>query len=108
MESGAISNAQINASSQYDGNHAAVQGRLRFQRSGVKRGAWSARRNDVNQWLQIDLGASYTKVTRVAAQGRNDVDQWVTKYRLQYSNNGINYQFYREQGQAVNEVKYYQ
>ena len=106
MGSGAIPNAQIKASSEWDGNHAAIQGRLNFQRSGVKQGAWSAKSNDRNQWLQIDLGAAFTKVTRVASQGRNGADQWVTKYRLQYSNDGVNYQNYREQGQTVNEVSH--
>ena len=106
MESGAITDAQISASSQWDGNHAAVQGRLHFQASGGKQGAWSSRANDVNQWLQIDLGDSYTTVTRVASQGRQNSDQWVKKYTLQYSNDGVNYQNYREQGQAVIKVKY--
>lgn len=104
MESGVISNGQISASSQWDVNHAAIQGRLHFKQSGVKQGGWSAGANDKNQWLQIDLGASYTKVTRVASQGRNAADQWVTKYRLSYSNDGVHYQNYREQGQTVNEV----
>ena len=106
MGNGAIPDAQITASSQWDNNHAAIQGRLNFQQAGVKQGAWSARTNDRNQWLQIDLGAAYAKVTRVASQGRNGADQWVTKYRLQYSNDGVNYQNYREQGQTVNEVKH--
>lgn len=106
MESGAITDGQISALSQWDGNHAAVQGRLHFQASGGKQGAWSSRANDVNQWLQIDLGDSYTTVTRVASQGRQNSDQWVKKYTLQYSNDGVNYQNYREQGQAVIKVKY--
>ena len=106
VESGGIPDAQITASSEWDSNHAAIQGRLNFQASGIKQGAWSAKSNDRNQWLQIDLGAAYSKVTRVASQGRNGADQWVTKYRLQYSNDGVNYQNYREQGQTVNEVKH--
>ena len=104
MEFGAIKDAQITASSQYDLNHAAIQGRLNFQISGIKQGAWSARNNDSNQWLEIDLEASYTKVTAVASQGRDQVNQWVTKYKLQYSDNGVTFRYYREEGQAVDKV----
>ena len=56
MEDGAISDAQISASSQWDANHAAKQGRLHFQAVSGKAGSWSAQFNDLNQWLQIDLG----------------------------------------------------
>ena len=105
MEFGAIKDGQIQASSEWDLNHAAIQGRLKFQKSGIKQGAWSARKNDNNQWLQIDLQASYTKVTAVASQGRNQVNQWVTKYKLQYSNDGVTFRYYREQGQTVDKVR---
>ena len=105
MEFGAIKDAQITASSEYDLNHAAIQGRLNFQKSLIKRGAWSARNNDKIQWLQIDLRAPYTKVTAVASQGRNRVNQWVTKYKLQYSNDGVTFRYYREEGHTVDKVR---
>ena len=95
MDSGAISDAQITASSQWASSHAAVQARLHFEKAGNKQGGWSSRRNDVNQWLQVDLG-SYTTVTRVATQGRNGYGQWVTQYRLQYSDDGVTFQFFKE------------
>ena len=95
MDSGAITDAQITASSQADQNHAAVQARLHFKQAGYKQGSWSAARNDVNQWLQVDLG-SYTTVTKIATQGRNGYSQWVTEYRLQYSDDGVTFQFFKE------------
>ena len=98
METGAISDAQISASSEWDANHAAKQGRLHFQAVSGKAGSWSAQFNDLNQWLQIDLGNQHAKVTRVATQGRNAYSQWVTKYKLQYSDDGVNFQSYRENG----------
>ncbi|XP_078357455.1 uncharacterized protein LOC144642352 isoform X3 [Oculina patagonica] len=101
MENYIIPDGQISASSEWDVNHAAIQGRLHFKAGGGKQGGWSARSNDVNQWLQVDLGDKYTRVTRVATQGRNAADQWVTKYKLQYSNDGVNFQYYKEQGQSV-------
>ncbi|XP_022805106.1 coagulation factor V-like [Stylophora pistillata] len=97
MESGAIKDSQITASTQWGDNHATSRARLNLKFTGVKRGAWSSRVLDLKQWLQVDLG-SYTTVTGVATQGRNGYrpGQWVTKYRLQYSNDGVNFHFYKE------------
>ena len=102
MENGKIKDKQIKASSSLtrrDENHAAKQGRLNFK------GSWSASTNDVNQWLQIDLLNYNTTVTRVATQGKNGKREWVTKYKLQYSDDGEKFQFYREQGRSVDKVK---
>ena len=104
MENGAISDGQISASSQWDVNHAAIQGRLHFEAGGGKQGAWVARKTDGNPWLQVDLGNTYTRVSRVATQGRNAASQWVTAYKLQHSNDGVNFQYYREQGKTQNKV----
>ena len=98
MENGAILDEQITASSQWNFNHASFQGRLHFQ------GSWSTGTNDLHQWLQVDLGSQYTKVTSVATQGRNDLAQWVTKYKLTYSDDGVTFQYYKEQGQLADKV----
>ena len=98
-----ISDGQMSASSQWDANHGASQGRL--QAASGKGGSWTARKNDIHQWLQIDLGNQQTKVTRVATQGRNGQNQWVKKYRLQYGEDGENFKFYREQLQNYDQVK---
>lgn len=103
MDSGAIPDSQITASSQWDNNHAAVQARLHFKKAGYKQGAWSARRNDVNQWLQVDFG-SYTTATKVATQGRNGNSQWVTQYRVQYSDDGVTFQFFKEPQSSSSKV----
>ena len=115
MESGKISDSQISASSQRDGGHAASQGRLHFQETSRKSGAWVATYRNNHQWLQVDLGISnrIATVTGVATQGRHYSNewpwgqhrQWVTKYRLQYSDDGLNFQCYREQGQTTDKVK---
>ena len=107
MESGAITDSQITGSSQWDSDHAPRQGRLQFKRSAGKVGSWSSRRNDLNQWLRIDLG-SYTMVTGLATQGRHGLDphdQYVTAYRLQYSNDGIVFHFYKEPGRTSPKVR---
>ena len=107
METRLIKDAQITASSEWDSNHAATQARLNFKAGGGKRGAWSARSNDTNQWIQVALG-SYTKLTGIATQGRNGANEWVTKYQLQYSDDGVNFQYYKEAGQRSPKVKLYQ
>ena len=98
MENGAISDAQISASSQWHDNNGPHRARLNRGRFGNKRGAWSSLNNDIYQWLQVDL-RTYTTVTRIATQGRSDMYEWVTKYRLQYSEDGVNFHFYKALGQ---------
>ena len=105
MENGAIADEQITASSQWDGYHAAVQGRLNFPEADGKAGGWAARTRDTKQWLQIDLKNKYTNITRIATQGRNGANEWVTEYRLQYSDNGVNFYFYLDQETMGRKVK---
>ena len=108
MESRAITDAQITASSEHNAVHAASRARLNFQEiPGNASGAWVAGANDDNPWLQVDLGAHYTKVTRIATQGRNSLNfqQWVTKYKLQYRDKKEEFRYYRKPGQDTDEVK---
>ena len=107
MANYAIPNGQVKASTEYDGNHAAIQGRLYYKAIPGKAGSWSARTNNVNQWLQVDLGSEFIRVRGVASQGGNAYNQWVTKYKLQYSNDGVHFQYYWEQGQGAEKVKNY-
>ena len=77
MENNEISDGQIRASSSWDGSFVVSRGRLSIKASGA---------ND-------------TKVTGVATQGRQDADQWVTSYKLQYGSDGLNFQYYKDQGE---------
>ena len=107
MENGSITDAQISASSQWDANHAAHQGRLHFTARPRKPGSWTPRKDDPHPWLQIDLGSQYIKVKRVATQGRNSNNrwyEWVTRYKMQYSNDEVNFQYYKERGQTTAKV----
>ena len=111
MESGAITDEQITASSEHNSEvnavHSAKHGRLHFQEiKNRAAGAWVAKEGDDNPWLQIDLRDQYI-VTRVATQGRNSssFQQWVTRYKLQYGDDGNNFQYYKQQGQATDKVK---
>ena len=106
MESETISDQQISASSQWDDDYAAHEARLHSTVSQNTRGGWIALKADLNQWLQVDLRA-FTRVTRIATQGRNGYSQWVTKYRLQYSNHGEIFQFYKKAGNVSAWVGYF-
>ena len=102
MESGKILDEQISASSRYDANLAPYRGRLRLNVTATLGGAWSARKNDAHQWLQVYLGCESFIITGVATQGRNGYySQWVTKYNLQYGDDKKNFQYYREQGETL-------
>ena len=105
MESGAISDVQISASSNRDDSFAASRARLHVKKSGtgIRQGGWSPFKDDLNQWVQVDLGR-LTTVTRLATQGRDGSDEWVTKYTLQYSFDGVIYHDYRERGETSLKV----
>lgn len=105
MRTGAISNAQITASSIWDHSHEAFQGRLNFQAIPMESGSWSARRNDLSQWLEVFMGDLPMTVTGIATQGRSDLDQWVTKYKLMYNDYGLGFKYYKENW-LVDKVRY--
>ena len=106
MQSGAITKSQLSASTQSDVICEANQGRLHLtDGTNGKQGSWCGRRNDPTPWLQIDLLKDLT-VTGVATQGRHGRnDQWVTEYKLQYSYDGTNFQYYKEFGRNTDKVR---
>ena len=99
MESGAITDEQITSSSQKHKDNAKI---VRLHHTGT---TWIADKKDINPWLQVDLRAQNTKVTRVATQGSHQKKKRVKKYKLQYSNYGVRFQNYTEQGQTISKVK---
>ena len=104
MESGAIADSQITASSEFNEKHSTRQARLRTKETVNARGAWVSLKNDLNQWLQVDL-RKITPVTHVATQGRNSWSpaQMVTKYKLQFSDDGASFLFYKK-GESLDAV----
>ena len=107
METGKILDDQITASSS-EAEHQASRGRLNFEVSPGKPSSWSARYKNSHQWLQVDLGIRPRNVSGIATQGGNDYRGTlarVSRYKLQYSNDGVNFQFYIEQGQSTEKVR---
>jgi len=106
MESGAIANSQITASSEYNVYHSPKRARLYTKETdSYSSGGWKSLTIDLNQWLQVDL-VKITPVTHVATQGRNSFSpgQWVTKYKLQFSGYGASFLFYKRQGESTDAV----
>ncbi len=106
MESGDIADSQITASSAWDIYHGAARARLHTaENDNTAHGAWVPLTHDTNQWLQVDLGKT-TSVTHVATQRRNSYSplQMVTKYKLQFSDDGATFFFYKRQGESTDAV----
>ncbi|CAH3032295.1 unnamed protein product [Pocillopora meandrina] len=105
MESGAIFDSQITASSLFNDNVAASNARLHFKGSEnpLRRAGWVAGVKNTNQWLQVDLQRT-TRVMGIATQGRHDFDQWVTEYKLQYGDDGQTFRVYKRNGDISDTV----
>ena len=105
MENYKITAAQISASSQFCEHFAPNQGRLHFKGGGSYSGSWSAGTNNSSQWFQIDLRVA-TNVTFVATQGRHgDLNQRVTHYKLQYSQDGLTFKAYKQTEENSDKVR---
>ena len=102
MANGAVTEIRISASTQvFNSPGFAMCARL-FSSS-----AWIATTTNADQWLQVDFGQKQVKVTRVATQGRYNVDEWVATYKLQYGSNGVIFTYFKQQGQTSDKVKSY-
>ena len=63
MEDYGIPNEQVRASSEWNSNHAAIQGRLHYKPPSGKQGAWSAKENDKNH--KNTKNDKYCNITKV-------------------------------------------
>ena len=90
IEKGSITNAQITASTQYGSHYRSYYARL-----NSNSGSWIPTSLNAHQWLRVDLGKK-TWVRGIKTQGRHDAGQWVTSYRVSYSNYGSSFQTYQE------------
>lgn len=99
MESGKIPNRQITASSVYNAEGTTSRSRLHSSRG------WAPRTSNIDEWLQVDLGSPNTNVAGIATQGDSQYAQYVTSYKLQYSDDEVNFQYYKEQEHGTDEVR---
>ena len=70
MESGAIPDSSITASSHYitSENFARIPPHARLGQTNV----WSNENGDSAPWIQVDLGSNYCKVTGLQTEGHSD------------------------------------
>lgn len=87
-----IADSAISGSSQYNGWYAYSRSRLNTVASGSWQGSWASLYNSVGQYLQADLG-TVRRVEKVATQGRQNSNQYVTSFRFSYSVTGSDYTF---------------
>ena len=104
MQNGLISDSQISASSEWNSNHGPSNSRLFYAPHNGRTGAWSSKKNDINQWLQIDFKRP-TAIVGISTQGRTArFNQYVKSYTLSYSQDGLSFQAYKPH----NVLKVYQ
>jgi len=53
--------------------------------------AWSATKDEPGQWLQMDMGKEY-QIVGTVLRGMSREKQWVTKYKVEYSTDGADYE----------------
>ena len=81
---------KIKASSSYDANHDVRGCKLNIIMPKEHSSAWCASQSDKNPWIQVNFGTKLL-ITGVSIQGRGDCNQYITKFRVLYSNDGHNF-----------------
>ncbi|XP_066294611.1 retinoschisin-like [Branchiostoma lanceolatum] len=81
MESGAIPDGSITASSFYSVGTEPYIGRLNSLRGF---GTWLSKYRTIGEWLQVDLG-ELKRVMGTIIQSRATYASWVTSFKLQYN-----------------------
>ena len=102
MEDGRITDSQITASSMWHSYLRPSYGRLNWPTA-----SWAAETRDTNQWIQVEFGTT-TRVTGVMIQGRKQDPQWVKEFKVQYGDDGVNWQYVKTadgQGEQVGMLK---
>ncbi|CAH1802618.1 unnamed protein product [Owenia fusiformis] len=87
------------ASTVWDRYHGPSRARLGTQELNPYKGAWSSAIK-VNQWIQADLG-KLMQVNGVVTQGRDGAYQWVTSYKVSYSEDGSSFKKIEKDGNQV-------
>ncbi|CAH1802526.1 unnamed protein product [Owenia fusiformis] len=78
-----VADSGLTASTTHSSSHGTQRSRLDTQAGGGQTGAWSVGTNNINQWIQADLG-EVRVVAGVVTQGRQDMGQWVKSYKFIY------------------------
>lgn len=85
-----IPDSYLSSSSQIDIDAAPTQGRLHNQDF-----AWQPQYNDDHPYFQVFLG-NLTRITQIATQGHPWEEEFVMKYSVQHSTDGLNWMNYMD------------
>ena len=96
MQNNQIPDSALRASTSYNANSMGpANGRLHFQAKSGKYGSWAVSKNNEFQYFEVNFG-DWTRVTRIATQGRQDGGWWTKSYSLAYSYDGVFFEDYKE------------
>lgn len=80
----------FSATTHYDNRYVAENARFDSPKG------WGPRTNgDADDYLQIDLGRLY-KICAVATRAARLISEWVTRYKLHFSQDNVNWDVYKE------------
>ena len=92
MAEGTIQDHQITASSvKRHKSRSASNARLNYTGDIYNSGAWCPQIT-TNSWIQVNLTVSRL-VIGVVTQGRSDVEEWVIRFEMKYSEDGSNWYY---------------
>ena len=97
IEDGRLATGALSASSMWNNRHGPDRARLNQRAGHGRTGAWVSRIRNRNQWLQVTL-PWLARVNKIWTQGRQDSNQWVTRYRVTYSVLGYRFLPYKQLG----------
>lgn len=106
MENRSIADLQITASSfksERDKTYKPEYGRLNNKPSGRMGGAWCADQSDTSSYLQIDLKKEMT-LSGISTQGQSDEANWVVRYKIEHSLDGVHWRPFKEFGREKDFV----
>ena len=97
MESNALPNSAITASSVWHSGHDPWLARLNNVAKDGNKGCWSTKFNKSGEWLQVDLGEERL-LTNLSTQGRPPPEgsQWVRSYNILFSLDSVKWESYKE------------
>ena len=105
MESGAIPDESIKNSSAWNSNEDAKFSRINTKATHHTAGSWVSLKNEIGEWLEINLENLPAIITMIATQGRHGpYVQWVKRYKLQYVDDFYRLVYYTEEGKNKAKV----
>ena len=90
LEDRSIPDSSMTSSTALSDYSKAPRGRLNLPSGSTSLGSWKPNDKDQDQWLQVDFGAELN-IIQIATQGTYQTDEYVTRYSLEYGQDGLNF-----------------